>query len=127
MAARFPGAAMAKTRAVTRSLSPASPLQPGHLGQDGGVAEDAVAQAFQLEFLVRAMDAVIIQAEKFGASLTAPCTVASLASRGGYLVARLSDGSDVAGRAIIAAVPLARGRSKRPPQYRYLTYQLLTK
>ncbi|MGO8877216.1 MAG: FAD-dependent oxidoreductase [Acidimicrobiales bacterium] len=45
----------------------------------------------------------IIQAEKFGASLTAPCTVASLASHGGYLVARLSDGTRVAGRAVIAA------------------------
>ena len=45
----------------------------------------------------------IIQAEKFGASLTAPCTVASLGSRAGYLVARLSDGNEVAGRAIIAA------------------------
>jgi len=45
----------------------------------------------------------IIQAEKFGATLTAPCTVASLASRAGYLVARLSDGSEVAGRAVIAA------------------------
>jgi thioredoxin reductase (NADPH) len=45
----------------------------------------------------------IIQAEKFGASLTAPCTVASLASRAGHLVARLSDGSEVAGRAVIAA------------------------
>jgi thioredoxin reductase (NADPH) len=45
----------------------------------------------------------IVQAEKFGASLTAPCTVASLGSRAGYLVARLSDGSEVAGRAIIAA------------------------
>jgi thioredoxin reductase (NADPH) len=45
----------------------------------------------------------IIQAEKFGASLTAPCVVASLGSRAGFLVARLSDGSEVAGRAIIAA------------------------
>jgi thioredoxin reductase (NADPH) len=45
----------------------------------------------------------IIQAEKFGASLTAPCTVVSLGSRAGHLVARLSDGSDVAGRAVIAA------------------------
>ena len=45
----------------------------------------------------------IIQAEKFGASLTAPCTVVSLGSRAGYLVARLSDGSEVAGRAVIAA------------------------
>ncbi len=45
----------------------------------------------------------IIQAEKFGASLTAPCTVASLGSRAGHLVAKLSDGSEVAGRAVIAA------------------------
>jgi thioredoxin reductase (NADPH) len=45
----------------------------------------------------------IIQAEKFGASLTVPCTVASLGSRAGFLVARLSDGSEVAGRAVIAA------------------------
>jgi len=45
----------------------------------------------------------IIQAEKFGASLTVPCTVVSLASRAGHLVARLSDGSEVAGRAVIAA------------------------
>jgi thioredoxin reductase (NADPH) len=45
----------------------------------------------------------IIQAEKFGASLTTPCTVASLGSRAGHLVARLSDGSEVAGRAVIAA------------------------
>jgi thioredoxin reductase (NADPH) len=45
----------------------------------------------------------IIQAEKFGASLTAPCTVDSLANRAGHLVVRLSDGSEVAGRAVIAA------------------------
>ena len=45
----------------------------------------------------------IIQAEKFGATLTAPCTAASLGSRAGYLVARLTDGSEVAGRAVIAA------------------------
>jgi thioredoxin reductase (NADPH) len=45
----------------------------------------------------------IIQAEKFGASLTAPCTVVSLGHRAGHLVARLSDGSEVAGRAVIAA------------------------
>jgi thioredoxin reductase (NADPH) len=45
----------------------------------------------------------IIQAEKFGASLTAPCTGVSLAQRGGYLIVQLSDGSEVAGRAVIAA------------------------
>ena len=45
----------------------------------------------------------IIQAEKFGASLTAPCTVVSLGHRAGHLVVQLSDGSEVAGRAVIAA------------------------
>jgi thioredoxin reductase (NADPH) len=45
----------------------------------------------------------IIQAVKFEASLTAPCTVLSLGSRAGHLVVRLNDGSEVAGRAVIAA------------------------
>jgi thioredoxin reductase (NADPH) len=45
----------------------------------------------------------IIQAEKFGASLTAPCIAASFANRDGFLVVRLSDGSEIAGRAVIAA------------------------
>jgi thioredoxin reductase (NADPH) len=45
----------------------------------------------------------IIQAEKFEASLTVPCTVVSLGNRAGHLVVRLSDGSEVAGRAVIAA------------------------
>jgi len=45
----------------------------------------------------------IIQAEKFGASLTAPCTAESLGHRAGHLIVQLSDGSEVAGRAVIAA------------------------
>jgi len=45
----------------------------------------------------------VIQAEKFGASLTAPCTAVSLGHRAGHLTVRLSDGSEVAGRAVIAA------------------------
>lgn len=45
----------------------------------------------------------IIQAEKFGASLTAPCTAVSLGLRAGHLTVQLSDGSEVAGRAVIAA------------------------
>jgi thioredoxin reductase (NADPH) len=45
----------------------------------------------------------IIQAEKFCASLTAPCTAVSLGQRAGHLVVRLNDGSEVAGRAVIAA------------------------
>jgi thioredoxin reductase (NADPH) len=45
----------------------------------------------------------VIQAEKFGASLTAPCTAVSLGHRAGHLIVQLSDGSEVAGRAVIAA------------------------
>ena len=45
----------------------------------------------------------VIQAEKFGALLTAPCTAVSLHNKGGYLVVGLSDGSEVAGRAVVAA------------------------
>ena len=45
----------------------------------------------------------IIQAEKFGANLTAPCVAVSLGHRAGHLIVRLSDGSEVAGRAVIAA------------------------
>jgi len=52
----------------------------------------------------------VIQAEKFGASLTAPCTAKSLHDRGGHLVVRLSDGSEVAGRAVVAATGAAYRR-----------------
>jgi thioredoxin reductase (NADPH) len=45
----------------------------------------------------------VIQAEKFGAHLTVPCTAESMRTQAGHLVVRLSDGSDVAGRAVIAA------------------------
>jgi thioredoxin reductase (NADPH) len=45
----------------------------------------------------------LVQAEKFGAVLTSPCTASSLREESGHLVVRLSDGSDVAGRAVIAA------------------------
>ena len=44
-----------------------------------------------------------VQAEKFGAQLTAPCTAVGLRERAGHLVVELSDGSVVAGRAVIAA------------------------
>jgi thioredoxin reductase (NADPH) len=44
-----------------------------------------------------------IQAEKFGAYLTAPCAATSLRESAGHLVIALSDGSEVAGRAVIAA------------------------
>ena len=45
----------------------------------------------------------LVQAEKFGAFLSSPCTVTSMREEGGHLVLRLSDGTDVAGRAVIAA------------------------
>jgi thioredoxin reductase (NADPH) len=44
-----------------------------------------------------------IQAEKFGAQLTAPCQAVGLSERAGHLVVKLSDNSEVAGRAVIAA------------------------
>jgi thioredoxin reductase (NADPH) len=45
----------------------------------------------------------IIQAEKFGAVLTVPCTANSLRDESGHLVVELSDGTTVTGRAVIAA------------------------
>jgi thioredoxin reductase (NADPH) len=52
----------------------------------------------------------VIQAEKFGANLTVPCTAESLRNQAGHLVVRLSDGSDVAGRAVIGATGAAYRR-----------------
>jgi thioredoxin reductase (NADPH) len=52
----------------------------------------------------------VIQAEKFGANLTAPCTAASLHNKAGHLVVRLNDGSDIAARAVIAATGAAYRR-----------------
>jgi thioredoxin reductase (NADPH) len=45
----------------------------------------------------------IVQAEKFGAHLTAPCGAASLRECSGHLVVRLEDGDEVVGRAVIVA------------------------
>jgi thioredoxin reductase (NADPH) len=44
-----------------------------------------------------------IQAQKFGAVITSPCAVMSLDTVAGHLVATLSDGSQVGGRALVAA------------------------
>jgi thioredoxin reductase (NADPH) len=44
-----------------------------------------------------------IQAQKFGAVITSPCAVASLDDVAGHPVATLSDGSQIAGRAVVAA------------------------
>ncbi|HYA68226.1 MAG TPA: FAD-dependent oxidoreductase [Acidimicrobiales bacterium] len=44
-----------------------------------------------------------VQAEKFGAQLSAPCAAVSLGEQAGHLVITLSDGTEVAARAVIAA------------------------
>jgi thioredoxin reductase (NADPH) len=45
----------------------------------------------------------LVQAEKFGAALSAPCAAVALREEGGHLLVELSDGTVVAGRAVIAA------------------------
>jgi thioredoxin reductase (NADPH) len=45
----------------------------------------------------------LVQAEKFGAHLTAPCAATSLREQAGHLVVGLEDGSEVGGRAVIVA------------------------
>jgi thioredoxin reductase (NADPH) len=44
-----------------------------------------------------------VQAEKFGAHVTSPCAATSLREAAGHLIVGLADGTDVAGRAVIAA------------------------
>src|SRR5439155_21291437 len=43
----------------------------------------------------------LVQAEKFGAHLTSPCSATSLSEKAGHLVIGLDDGTEVAGRAVI--------------------------
>jgi thioredoxin reductase (NADPH) len=45
----------------------------------------------------------LVQAEKFGAHLTTPCGAVSLREHAGHLIVGLQDGTEVAGRAVIAA------------------------
>jgi thioredoxin reductase (NADPH) len=45
----------------------------------------------------------VVQAEKFGARLTSPCAATGLREAAGHLVVSLSDGTEVAGRAVIVA------------------------
>ena len=45
----------------------------------------------------------VVQAEKFGAALASPCAATGLREEAGHLVVRLTDGTDVAGRAVIVA------------------------
>ena len=44
-----------------------------------------------------------VQAEKFGAHLSAPCSAVAIEEKAGHLVVELSDGTVVAGRAVIVA------------------------
>jgi len=44
-----------------------------------------------------------VQAEKFGASFTSPTTITSLRESDGYLIVTLPDGTEMMGRAVIAA------------------------
>ena len=44
-----------------------------------------------------------VQAQKFGASLISPCIITSLGETAGHLVVTLMDGTEVAGRSVIAA------------------------
>jgi thioredoxin reductase (NADPH) len=45
----------------------------------------------------------LVQAEKFGASLSGPCAVAGLRELAGHLVTELADGTELVARAVIAA------------------------
>ena len=45
----------------------------------------------------------LVQAEKFGAHLTAPCAATFLREQEGHLIVGLADGTEVVGRAVIAA------------------------
>ncbi len=45
----------------------------------------------------------VVQAEKFGALVSSPCSATALREQGGHLVVRLSDGTDVTARAAIVA------------------------
>jgi thioredoxin reductase (NADPH) len=45
----------------------------------------------------------LVQAEKFGAHLTAPCAATSLREQAGHLVIGFDDGTEVAGRTVIVA------------------------
>jgi thioredoxin reductase (NADPH) len=62
-----------------------------YLGFPTGVSGDELTQR------------ALVQAEKFGAFLTSPCAAASLREESGHLLLRLSDGTDVVARAVIAA------------------------
>ncbi len=61
----------------------------------------------------------VVQAEKFGANLTTPCEAKSLREDGGYLIMKLSDGSEVTGRAIVVATGASYRRLPIPGLERF--------
>jgi thioredoxin reductase (NADPH) len=61
----------------------------------------------------------VVQAEKFGAALTSPCAVTGLTDKAGHLVAMLADGTEVAGRAMVAATGAHYRRLPVPELARY--------
>ena len=52
----------------------------------------------------------VVQAQKFGSTLTVPCAAESLHEQAGHLVVTFSDGNEVAARAVIAATGAAYRR-----------------
>jgi thioredoxin reductase (NADPH) len=60
----------------------------------------------------------LVQAEKFGAHLRAPCAAVALGEDAGHLVVDLSDGTTVAGRAVIVATGARYRRLQRPIGWR---------
>jgi thioredoxin reductase (NADPH) len=48
-------------------------------------------------------DLAMTQALKFGATMSTPCEVTSLTEKAGHLVVHLSDGTEIGGRAVVAA------------------------
>ena len=60
-----------------------------------------------------------IQAQKFGAIITSPCAVSSLTDVAGHIVATLSDGSQVGGRALVAATGAHYRKLPLPELERY--------
>lgn len=63
----------------------------------------------------------LVQAEKFGARLSAPCTALALREESGHLTVELSDGTLVAARAVIAATG---ARYRRLPVERLQEFEI---